>query len=96
MLDRQDVLELKREAVDRLAARGIHMRRDHDDRDDDPNNYRFLGQLLRAAKDLEIALEDFAKGSVRVQGCACRGSWRFAKKRWRMPEQGDPMAFWKW
>ena len=87
------VLELKRKLVEALESSGHGLGRTAEDRDDVPVDYRLLQSLLTAAQDPEVGLGDFALG-VRVGPGARlpRLPALAAKRRWRLPEQEDPLV----
>ena len=60
-----DIAELKREVIETLASRGLHLERDEGDGVDVLVDFRFIGLLWRASQNPEVALGSFAKG-VRV------------------------------
>ena len=61
----EDIAALKKIVVEKLAAHGLDLNREDDDRADVPMDFRFLDLLLRAASDPEVALGSFSRG-VRV------------------------------
>ena len=91
--DYDNLQALQREVVGRLVARGIHVRREHGGSDDFLVDCWFLDLLISAAKDPEISFEDF-KGVRVCPGVRLLGQAALypKKKRWKLPQQGDPMG----
>ena len=86
---------LKAEIVSTLQIRGLLLKRQAGDRDELPVDFRFIDLLLRASEDPERHLGSFAQG-VKV-GPGSRmprlPALYKAKRRWRLPEQRDPMNY---
>ena len=91
----EQVTALKRRVIDDMAEQGLQMRRDPKDREDVLLDYRFLELLLRAAKDPDVTLGEFAKG-VRV-GPGARlprlPALYKPKRKWRLQEQANAQDY---
>ena len=91
----QEVASLKAEIISALQIRGLRLNRQAGDRDELPVDFRFIDLLLRASEDPERHLGSFAQG-VKV-GPGSRmprlPALYKAKRRWRLPEQRDPMNY---
>ena len=89
----QEILELKADIVAGLAERGLMLQSSPRDSQDVLLDYRFIELLLSSAQDPEVAIGSFAEG-VRV-GPGVRlprlPALYKAKKKWRLPEQSDPL-----
>ena len=91
----EDIAALKKTVVEKLAAHGLDLNREDDDRADVPIDFRFLDLLLRAASDPEVALGSFSRG-VRV-GPGVRlprlpALYR-PKRKWRLADQANPCDY---
>ena len=77
-----------------MERAGIKVERMSGDRSDLPIDCRYVDALLRAAEDPEVNLGSFA-GGVRIGPVVRmpRLPALFTKKRWRLPDQADPMAY---
>ena len=89
----REISELKADIVTGLKEYGLELRTSERDRQDVLLDYRFIELLLVAARDPEVAIGSFAEG-VRV-GPGVRlprlPALYKAKKKWRLPEQSDPL-----
>ena len=85
----------KVETIGVLEEHGLRMERNSIDRSDIPIDYRYMGLLLKAAKDPDVGLGDFAAG-VRV-GTGARlprvPALYPPKRKWRLPKQLDPFEY---
>ena len=83
---------LKQGVIGLLRTKGLFFGRPHEDRCDVPIDVRYLSLLLQASQDPESSLGEFSRG-VRV-GPGVRLPRPPAlfqkKKKWRLPDQGDP------
>ena len=84
------VQELKASAIAELHRRGIQLERKTGDREDVPIDYRYLDLLLRAAGDPEYAQGIRLGPGVRMPRLPALYK---QKKRWRIPEQADPLVY---
>ena len=89
----QEILELKADIVAGLAERGQMLQSSPRDSQDVLLDNRFIELLLSSAQDPEVSIGSFAEG-VRV-GPGVRlprlPALYKAKKKWRLPEQSDPL-----
>ena len=90
-----EVSQLREQVQQAMEQAGHGVRRTNGDRTDVPIDFRLLQSLLSAAEDPEVGLGDFATG-VRV-GPGARlprlPALYVAKRRWRLPEQEDPLEY---
>ena len=91
----EEIQTLSQNTMGAMERAGIKVERMSGDRSDLLIDYWYVDALLRAAEDLEVNLGSFA-GGVRV-GPGVRMPRLPApytkKKRWRLPDQADPMAY---
>ena len=89
------VSELKNEIVKVLSSRGHQLRRENDDRNELPIDFRFLSLLLRVTQDPDTKLGTFVRG-VKV-GPGTRMPRHPAlyrpKRKWRLDSQRDPTSW---
>ena len=93
--DAKEIEALKNELVTDLEKHGLDLGRKQGDREDLLIDFRFLGLLLKTAKDPEIGLGDFAQG-VRVgpgSGMPRLPALYRPKRRWRLASQTDRRAY---
>ena len=91
----ESISNLKDETIGILEEHGLRMERNSIDHSDIPIDYRYMGLLLKAAKDPDAGLGDFAAG-VRV-GPGARlprvPALYPPKRKWRLPKQMDPIDY---
>ena len=90
----EEIQTLKQNTMGAMERAGIKVERMSGDRSDLPIDFRYVDALLRAAEDPEVNLGS-STGGVRV-GPGVRmprlPALYTKKKRWRLPDQADPMA----